>query len=167
MALSWEDHIYPISKTRLKITFLELHSDLSGANELTQICICDPCLNQHWWSNNGMSQWLLFLSKPWDTLSYQIRSRMYQLCGEVLYRVSKAKYLGVLISNDLSWHEQVCKVAAKANTTLHFIAKNLKHCPRSMSQTAYCSLTHSGMEYNLLQCLGPTSAEGQGPAGEG
>ena len=37
----------------------------------------------------------------------QIRSRIYQLCGEVLYSVSKAKYLGVLISNDLSWHEQV------------------------------------------------------------
>ena len=77
----------------------------------------------------------------------QIRSRIYQLCGEVLYSVSKAKYLGVLISNDLSWNEQVCKVVAKANTTLHFISRNLKHCPRSMRQTAYCSLTRSGMEY--------------------
>ena len=77
----------------------------------------------------------------------QIRSRIYQLCGEVLYSVSKAKYLGVLISNDLSWNEQVCKVAAKANTTLHFISRNLKHCPRSMRQTAYCSLTRSGVEY--------------------
>ena len=33
-ALSWEDLTIPISKTRLKITFLESHSDLSGANEL-------------------------------------------------------------------------------------------------------------------------------------
>ena len=76
----------------------------------------------------------------------QIRSRIYQLCGEVLYSVSKAKYLGVLISG-LSWNEQVCKVAAKPNTTFHFISRNLKHCPRSMRQTAYCSLTRSGMEY--------------------
>ena len=76
-----------------------------------------------------------------------IRSSIYQLCSEVLYIVSKAKYLGVLISNDLSWHEQVCKVAAKGNTTLHIISRNLKHCPRSMRQTAYCSLTRSGMEY--------------------
>ena len=34
-ALSWEDLMIPISKTRLKITFLESHSDLPGANELT------------------------------------------------------------------------------------------------------------------------------------
>ena len=32
-ALSCEDLKIPISKTRLKITFLELHSDLPGANE--------------------------------------------------------------------------------------------------------------------------------------
>ena len=56
-------------------------------------------------------------------------------------------WASVLISNDLSWNEQVSKVAAKANTTLHFISRNLKHCPRSMRQTAYCSLTRSGMEY--------------------
>ena len=77
----------------------------------------------------------------------QIRSRMYQLCDEVLYSVSNAKYLGILIFNYLSWHEQVCRVTAKANIALHFIARNLKHCPRSMRQTAYCSLTRSGMEY--------------------
>ena len=70
----------------------------------------------------------------------QIRSRIYQLYSEVLYSVSKAKYLGVLISNDLSWNEQVCKVAAKANTTLHFISRNLKHCPISMRQTVYAPL---------------------------
>ena len=34
-ALSWEDLNIPISKTRLKSTFLESHSDLPGANELT------------------------------------------------------------------------------------------------------------------------------------
>ena len=38
-------------------------------------------------------------------------------------------------------------MAAKANTSLHFIVRNLKHCPRTVWQTAYCSLTRSGMEY--------------------
>ena len=33
-ALSWKDLKIPISKTRLKMTFLESHSDLPGANEL-------------------------------------------------------------------------------------------------------------------------------------
>ena len=34
-ALSWEDLNISISKTRLKIKFLESHSDLPGANELS------------------------------------------------------------------------------------------------------------------------------------
>ena len=67
-----------------------------------------------------------------------IQLRMCQLCDEVLYRVSKAKYPGVLISNDLSWYKQVYKVATKANTTLHFIASNVKHCPKPLRRTAYC-----------------------------
>ena len=79
----------------------------------------------------------------------QMKPWIYELCGEVLFSVTKAKYLGVLISNDLNWHEQVCKVAAKVNTSLHFIARDLKHCPRTVWQTAYCSLTRSGMEYCL------------------
>ena len=35
-ALSWEDLKIPISKTRLKITFLGSHSDLPGANKLNK-----------------------------------------------------------------------------------------------------------------------------------
>ena len=77
----------------------------------------------------------------------QMKPWIYELCGEVLFSVTKAKHIGVLISNDLNWHEQICKVAAKANTSLHFMARILKHCPRTIRQTAYCSLTRSGMEY--------------------
>ena len=83
----------------------------------------------------------------------QIWSRIYQLCGEVFYSVSKAKYLGVVISNDFSWNEQVCKVAAKANTILHFISRNLKHCPRSMRQTAYCSHLLKITDIFDVQCM--------------
>ena len=47
-ALSWEDLKKPVSKTRLKITFLESHSDLPGANEL-----------------NYTNKWPLW-SSPWN-----------------------------------------------------------------------------------------------------
>ena len=40
-ALSWVDLKTPLSKTKLKITFLESHSDLPGANELR--CTCRVC----------------------------------------------------------------------------------------------------------------------------
>ena len=64
MALSWEDLKIPISKTRLKITFLESHSDLTGANEFMaailswlQCVNCipvghwQPCLVSHWYAD--------------------------------------------------------------------------------------------------------------------
>ncbi len=75
------------------------------------------------------------------------RVQMYELCGVTLDCVTQAKYLGVIISADLQWHSQVCTVAKKANTTLHFISRTLKYCPRSSRATAYTSMVRSGMEY--------------------
>ena len=37
-------------------------------------------------------------------------SHMYQLCGTFLTYVTEEKYLGVLISNDLSWAPHICNV---------------------------------------------------------
>ena len=72
---------------------------------------------------------------------------LYDFCGCVLQVVSSAKYLGVTISDNLEWHDQVSKVAKKANTSLHFISRNLKHCPRKARETAYCTITRSSLEY--------------------
>ena len=72
---------------------------------------------------------------------------LYDTYGCVLLVVSNAKYLGVIISDNLEWHDQVSKVAKKANTSLHFISRNLKHCPRKARETAYCTITHSSLEY--------------------
>ena len=41
-AVSWEDLKIPISKTRLKILFLESHSDLRGDNELNALFVMWP-----------------------------------------------------------------------------------------------------------------------------
>ena len=75
------------------------------------------------------------------------KTRMYNLCNVVLDTVERAKYLGVTMSCDLSWHDHICNVAKKANTSLHFISRSLKHCPKSTRSTAYCSLTRSTLEY--------------------
>ncbi len=75
------------------------------------------------------------------------RVQMYELCGVTLDSVTQAKYLGAIISADLQWHSQVCAVAKKANTTLYFIYRTLKYCPRSSRATAYTSVVRSGMEH--------------------
>ncbi len=75
------------------------------------------------------------------------RVQMYELCGVTLDSVTQAKYLGAIISADLQWHSQVCAVAKKAHTTLYFIYRTLKYCPRSSRATAYTSVVRSGMEH--------------------
>ena len=71
----------------------------------------------------------------------------YQLCGEFLCTVDSAKYLGIIISNDLNWHEQVCSVAKKANSVLHLIARNLTNAPRATKALAYITLVRPRLEY--------------------
>ena len=74
-------------------------------------------------------------------------SHFYQLCGEVLQKVSDAKYLGILISSDLSWDKHISDVAKRANYTLGLIRRNLRHCPRDAKTTAYFSLVRSTTDY--------------------
>ena len=75
-------------------------------------------------------------------------TKFYELCRQILETVDSAKYLGIIISKDLQWHEQVCSVAKKASATLHFIARNLRHCPRSTRALAYTSLVRPKLEYS-------------------
>ena len=71
----------------------------------------------------------------------------YQLCDTVLETVSCAKYLGVIISQDLQWDEHIAKMAKNANYSLHTIYRNLKHCPFSTRKVAFCALTRPRLEY--------------------
>ena len=75
------------------------------------------------------------------------QTKYYELCGEILTTVTSAKYLGVTISDDLEWHNQVCSMAKSANSTLHLIARNLHNCTRSTRALAYTSLVRPKMEY--------------------
>ena len=77
------------------------------------------------------------------------RTKFYELCGEFLETVNSAKYLGVIISNNLNWGEQVCSVAKKANSVLALIVRNLHNCTRSTRDLAYTSLVRPKMEYSV------------------
>ena len=83
----------------------------------------------------------------WSWSSGDPSSHFYQLCGEVLQKVSDAKYLGILISSDLSWDKHISDVAKRANNTLGLIRRNLRHCPRDAKTTAYFSLVRSTTDY--------------------
>ena len=73
--------------------------------------------------------------------------KFYSLCGEVLQHVSEAKYLGVLLSDDLQWSKHIQHTTARANSTLGLLRRNLHHCPEKLRELAYIALIRSRLDY--------------------
>ena len=64
----------------------------------------------------------------------------YSLSNEILQEVSDAKYLGIQIDNKLDWNKDISIVAARGQSKLAFLNRNLKGCPKKLRDTAYNSL---------------------------
>ena len=60
------------------------------------------------------------------TITYQQTSHNYHICGQLIQRVSKAIYLGVLF--DLNWKHHIANVCIQANATNSFLRRNITHC---------------------------------------
>ena len=74
-------------------------------------------------------------------------SYFYEFCDTVLLSVTDSKYLGIRLSEDLSWGVQVDAACKKANTRLHFIQRNLKSAPKCSRELAIQGLVRSGLDY--------------------
>ena len=59
-------------------------------------------------------------------------------------------YLGITISNDLQWKTHINNITKKANSTLGFIKRNLKHAPQECKRVAYIALVRSTLEYAAI-----------------
>ena len=71
----------------------------------------------------------------------------YYLHGCVLESVSSAKYLGVTLSEDLSWSNHINTITKKANQTLGFIKRNIRVHNKDLKSTAYKTLVRPQLEY--------------------
>ena len=72
----------------------------------------------------------------------------YSLGSEILQEVSDAKYLGIQIDNKLDWNKHNSTVAARGQSKLAFLNRNLKGCPKKLGDTAYISLIRPALEYS-------------------
>jgi hypothetical protein len=63
----------------------------------------------------------------------------YTFKGQTSDSVHSVKYLGAYLFDDLRWNENVKNVSNKANKTIGFLKRNLRHCPPRTKETAYCS----------------------------
>ena len=77
-------------------------------------------------------------------------SHFYELDKHILQQVPENPYLGVTISEDLKWSPHINKITKKANSTLGFLRRNLKHCPENCRKTAYLALIRSSLEYSSV-----------------
>ena len=92
-----------------------------------------------------------FNAKKCYIVSINIKStHFYQLDGHILQQVPENPYFGVTISEDLKWSSHISKITKKANSTLGFLKRNLKHCPLNCRMTAYISLIRSTLEYSSV-----------------
>ncbi|KAI8515244.1 hypothetical protein Bbelb_078350 [Branchiostoma belcheri] len=71
----------------------------------------------------------------------------YHLHGHTLSAVKEAKYLGVTITNNLTWSTHIGNIVNKASKTLGFLRRNLKACPKRIREIAYFTLVRPIVEF--------------------
>jgi hypothetical protein len=74
----------------------------------------------------------------------------YFLHGHKLEVVDSNKYLGVTLSEYLSWRKHVEATSSKASRTLGFLRRNFRDCNKSVSEQAYTTMVRPTLEYASL-----------------
>jgi len=85
-----------------------------------------------------------------NTWLLQINS-LYKINSHNLTKVKSAKYLDVIITHNLSWHDRIVSICNKANLTCALLQKNLKQCSPFIKSLAYLTCqTHIGICLNRV-----------------
>ena len=73
--------------------------------------------------------------------------RPYKLFGADLQETTSIKYLGITISSDLRWNQQIDNARAKANKKLGFLRRNVRIGSTQLKSQLYSTVVRSGLEY--------------------
>lgn len=71
----------------------------------------------------------------------------YTLNGTRLEQVSSYKYLGVYITNDLSWHSHITYIINNANRSLGYLRRNFRQAPSHLKLQLYQTIVRPKLEY--------------------
>ena len=72
----------------------------------------------------------------------------YKLEGRLLESTKNHPYLGVCITDSLSWTAHINNITSSAYRALGFIKRNLYSCSKPIKQTAYLALVTPLLEYS-------------------
>ena len=81
------------------------------------------------------------------TTKRKIIPSSYFIHGKELNITSKGKYLGITISQNLSWNNHIDNVCRKANNTTAFLRRNLSSCPANIRTKCYTTFVRPQLEY--------------------
>jgi len=68
-------------------------------------------------------------------------------------KVTSAKYLGVTITQNLSWSKYIDTITSKVNSVRAFLQRNLSQCPPHVKSIAYFTYVRPILEYASCSCL--------------
>jgi hypothetical protein len=74
-------------------------------------------------------------------------SHDYTMMGETLNQVHEHQYLGVTISDKLSWDSNYRRTVSKANRILGMLQRNIHQCSKETKAKAYKALVRPHLEY--------------------
>ena len=73
----------------------------------------------------------------------------YKINNSVI-KITSAKYLGVTITQNLSWKDHITKITNKANSTHGFLQHNSRQCSTNVKSLAYTTYVRPIVEYALV-----------------
>ena len=76
-----------------------------------------------------------------------ISQSTYTLHNQVLEVTDASKYLGVNVSDDLTFSRHISEVAGKANRTLGFLGRNFKQCTKEVKTATYTTMVRPVLDY--------------------
>ena len=71
----------------------------------------------------------------------------YTLHSQVLEVTVASKYLGVKVSDDLTWSRHISEVAGESNRTLGFLRRNFKQCIKEAKTATYTTIVRPVLDY--------------------
>ena len=106
-------------------------------------------------TNVATTSWLHWSPVSWYTSCFIMtlkHSRSpkyfdYKLGSSILNETDGHHYLGVYITNNLTWNKNI-QITSKANQTLGFVTRNLYSCSQHTKEAAYRTLVRQLVEYS-------------------
>jgi len=76
----------------------------------------------------------------------KILETQYTLHGHTVGVIDASKYLGVTITENLSWDKHIGNIKSKASRTLGFLRRNLRECSPPVKEASYKAMVRPSLE---------------------